>query len=614
MAQQWSPNPVGGAPQWAPALQPGGCDPSACASFPAAFVPAGLGAPGVPAGLPSAAALCGIPPGAAAALGGLPSLPAALQSLVGLPSLATLQGAPLGLGLPAAGAAGSGEAVVECPQAAVGRVIGRGGETIRELQEKTGCSIQIKQDGVPDGQPRRITVKGPAAKLQAAVDMINATIGDGPVPVASAGGAAGTDIDPDVQEFCDRFQIDARMTRILNEELNKRPDTWETDLLALYEVIENARVPAGLLMVKIREMQDGTFVGKPKPDKDVDAFAKRYKLDSTATQRLAEVLAKRGKKEEDLEQVEKHLRVSNKPSALMMMLLGKLRRGEDLGEPEYKAAPGSAMWEKEVRKDMDSGKGRGKGDRDHDRRDRDRDRGDRDRNRDRGDRGHDRNDRDRRDRDRGDRDRGRDRDGDRRRSSRERDRDRSRSRKDRSRSKRRRRDASRSRSGRRNKDRRSHSEGGKEKPKETGKDDEKQSEQKPEGVAASTQSTAGEAAAETLPPGWTSTKDPTSGRTYYVNTATKEVQWELPQLGGEPLPEGWSSAKDSATGRSYYINKHTNEVQWERPNSLASVSQSSTSLPQGWSSAMDPGTGRTYYINSLNQQVQWDLPQQAASA
>merc|ERR1740121_3565972 len=175
----------------------------------------------------------------------------------------------------------------------------------------------------------------------------------GAAPAGDAAAAGSSEMDPDVQEFCDKFVIEPRVARMLNDELNKRPETWEGDLLALYEIIEQARVPAGLLMVKIREMQAGTFVGKPKPDKEVLEMGKKYKLDDSATQRLAEVLAKRENRASDIEKLEKHLKVSNKPSALVMMLLGKFRRGEDIGEPEFKAAPGSYRYEKDVKKDFD---------------------------------------------------------------------------------------------------------------------------------------------------------------------------------------------------------------------------------------------------------------------
>merc|ERR1719238_2460643 len=105
----------------------------------------------------------------------------------------------------------------------------------------------------------------------------------------------------------------------------------------------------GLLMVKIKEMQQGTFVGKPKPDKEIEDLGKKYKLDESATSRLTEVLAKRPDRKKDLEQLEMHLKTSNKPSALVMMMLAKLRRGEDIGEPEFKAAPGSFSYNQDVR-------------------------------------------------------------------------------------------------------------------------------------------------------------------------------------------------------------------------------------------------------------------------
>merc|ERR1719217_870941 len=137
------------------------------------------------------------------------------------------------------------------------------------------------------------------------------------VPGAAVAAAPTADlpIDPDIQEFCDRFSIEARMAKLLNEELNKRPDTWEGDLLALYEIIENARVPGGLLMVKIKEMQNGTFVGKPKPDEKILNMAKKFKLDDEAISRLAEVFAKHPNRDDGLGKLERHMEVSNKPSA-----------------------------------------------------------------------------------------------------------------------------------------------------------------------------------------------------------------------------------------------------------------------------------------------------------
>ena len=42
-------------------------------------------------------------------------------------------------------------AVVECPKSMVGRVIGKGGETIKSLQQYTGAMIQVGGCRVPRG-------------------------------------------------------------------------------------------------------------------------------------------------------------------------------------------------------------------------------------------------------------------------------------------------------------------------------------------------------------------------------------------------------------------------------------------------------------------------------
>eukprot|EP00435_Cladocopium_sp_Y103_P049530 s1409_g15.t1 len=87
-------------------------------------------------------------------------------------------------------------------------------------------------------------------------------------------------IDPD--ELCDYFHIEERHARRLNEIMKNRQETFVPDLerllagdfmifsqyLWLYDVLERANSPAGLLVVKMREMEEGTFVGKVKADKD----------------------------------------------------------------------------------------------------------------------------------------------------------------------------------------------------------------------------------------------------------------------------------------------------------------------------------------------------------
>merc|ERR1719254_204746 len=156
--------------------------------------------------------------------------------------------------------------------------------------------------------------------------------------------------------------------------MEKRPETFEGDMLKIWELCEQARSPEGMLVSKIKEMEDGIFVGKTVPDKDLLALSKRYKLDREAETKLCDVLAKYDKerRREYMEEIEAHLSVSARPSAMVMMSLKKLGTGQSLGKPG-RVAPGSyAAKMQEERRRGGGGKG-GKGGYDRDR-DRDRDR------------------------------------------------------------------------------------------------------------------------------------------------------------------------------------------------------------------------------------------------
>lgn len=60
------------------------------------------------------------------------------------------------------------QTVVDCPRSMVGRVIGKGGETIKALQQYTGAMIQIDQSC----EPTKVTVAGSSQSLQLAVSMV----------------------------------------------------------------------------------------------------------------------------------------------------------------------------------------------------------------------------------------------------------------------------------------------------------------------------------------------------------------------------------------------------------------------------------------------------------
>eukprot|EP00930_Biecheleria_cincta_P054986 TRINITY_DN4135_c0_g1_i2.p1 TRINITY_DN4135_c0_g1~~TRINITY_DN4135_c0_g1_i2.p1 ORF type:complete len:537 (+),score=105.63 TRINITY_DN4135_c0_g1_i2:207-1613(+) len=234
--------------------------------------------------------------------------------------------------------------------------------------------------------------------------------------------AKNNEIDPQVQELAEHHSLDDRAMRALDEEMKKRKDTFESDMQALWVHLEGAKNPSGKLMMKLKEMRMGVFKGMTALDKTIQEFAKKNRLDAQAAVKLAEAMENRTDLEGDLAKLAKHFERSNKPSSLAMMMLRDLREGKPVKDPEYTAAIGSKIHEKEVREQLKERKNRsrsrergsryddGRGERGgRDYRDRDRDRGDRG---DRGGGGRDYRDReDRRDRDRDDRGQRRDYDG-----------------------------------------------------------------------------------------------------------------------------------------------------------------------------------------------------------
>ena len=75
--------------------------------------------------------------------------------------------------------------------------------------------------------------------------------------------------------------------------------------------------------------------------------------------------------------------------------------------------------------------------------------------------------------------------------------------------------------------------------------------------------------------------DPTSGRTYYANTVTKQTQWDPP-----PVPARTS--------------------EWTTLRASEKVSTSSLVVP--WTSKVDPASGKTYYVNTVTKERQWNPP------
>jgi len=168
-------------------------------------------------------------------------------------------------------------------------------------------------------------------------------------------------IDTEVTELAHHFKLDERITKDLDIQMKRRNATFEEDMKALYEILEGARNPAGLLRVKIREMEDGNFRGTATPDRGVEDLSRKYGLDAQASAKLAEVLAKREDKEKDLRMLAKHIELSNKPSSLVMLMLKDLRAGVPLKDPEYPAAVGSYAHKRGLKRGSGRSRSRGRG-------------------------------------------------------------------------------------------------------------------------------------------------------------------------------------------------------------------------------------------------------------
>lgn len=77
------------------------------------------------------------------------------------------------------GGGGDAQNTVECPQGIVGRIIGRGGETIRALQQASQAHIVVDQN-YPEGQPRRVNISGRPDAVDRATKMVTELIAGEP--------------------------------------------------------------------------------------------------------------------------------------------------------------------------------------------------------------------------------------------------------------------------------------------------------------------------------------------------------------------------------------------------------------------------------------------------
>jgi hypothetical protein len=62
--------------------------------------------------------------------------------------------------------------IIPVPNECVGLIIGKGGETIRYLQMKSGCKIQVAKKEIPSTNMRNVFIEGPPDKFDGAKELI----------------------------------------------------------------------------------------------------------------------------------------------------------------------------------------------------------------------------------------------------------------------------------------------------------------------------------------------------------------------------------------------------------------------------------------------------------
>jgi len=143
-------------------------------------------------------------------------------------------------------------------------------------------------------------------------------------------------LDPDIADLADHFSLDESIARALDAVMQNRGETFEVDMLTLWDMLERSDNPSATLTEKIGELASGTFVAKSKTHDDVVSFCRRYELDHTATKNLIEALAVRERDHEanikkDLERLAVHMEHSSAPSKLISMKLKEIRGGCNIG-------------------------------------------------------------------------------------------------------------------------------------------------------------------------------------------------------------------------------------------------------------------------------------------
>mmetsp|Transcript_63648 Transcript_63648/g.103116 ORF Transcript_63648/g.103116 Transcript_63648/m.103116 type:complete len:229 (+) Transcript_63648:3-689(+) len=150
----------------------------------------------------------------------------------------------------------------------------------------------------------------------------------------SAGAAATADITPvphsepvdsRVRDICRHYNIEEKIMDKLNKAMKTRED-FDEDMQVLWHIMEkgarNNKKPLDVMLVKIRELTNNTFVGKDLLDPDIKHFESKHNLDDQLLLRLVRTMKKRGSKmKQDLVDMDERIGNAKHPSGLLVRML-----------------------------------------------------------------------------------------------------------------------------------------------------------------------------------------------------------------------------------------------------------------------------------------------------
>lgn len=175
-----------------------------------------------------------------------------------------------------------------------------------------------------------------AAQLEAVMAQQRAQLQVAQFRQQAAAASSQKRLDPDIADLADHFNVEESLARSLDNVMQGRTDSFEADMLTLWELLERAENPSAVLSEKLGELASGTFVARSKDHGAVVKFCKKYELDETATKNLIDALAVRERDHEanikrDLDKLAVHMEHSSHPSKLISMKLKEIRGGCNIG-------------------------------------------------------------------------------------------------------------------------------------------------------------------------------------------------------------------------------------------------------------------------------------------